>query len=270
MTKWYIQVWDYPDLYLDCRNGGTRNGTNIIVNKFTGLPSQQWLIAERDEWFKPATDLAQAIDIGSRNNFAPGSDLILWSHHGRSNQHWSYDKASKAIVSPQLNLCMELQGSFSPGSKVVCANRSGSAQQRWKIFTVDPPNSLYQPPATAAPYSIPEAPKSPDGYDPEPAPPPRAPAGYAQAPPLIPPGQAPYGPWWPGYAPGQAPYQSGSSQYQPQGAGPHYGQYDWVAPPPYPARPEPAFPIGGYAPGQLGRATPNAGPHRPPPADDED
>jgi hypothetical protein len=82
----------------------------LTASAFTGLDSQQWLIEESAQWYKPASNPGQAIDIGANNNFAPGSDLILWAHHGRSNQRWSYDKSSKAIVSPQLNLCMELQG----------------------------------------------------------------------------------------------------------------------------------------------------------------
>jgi hypothetical protein len=107
-----------------------------------------------------------SLDIGKRNGVHDGSDIITWTHHGRANQQFRYDPATKAISAVRFKLVLEAR--FSPRLCVVAATPNGAAVQQWRIVSVGNPSVNYQPPAIPRP--LPPAP--PSATDAIPRPPP--------------------------------------------------------------------------------------------------
>lgn len=65
--------------------GGPSNGANLITYDKHGGVNQQWFLNSDGTIVSAGADLA--IDI-ARNHYRPGSDVIAFKTHGKSNQQF--------------------------------------------------------------------------------------------------------------------------------------------------------------------------------------
>jgi hypothetical protein len=130
IETWFIKSLDHPELDLDCKTRATRDGTLIIANHYTGQSTQKWTLDDAKLPIHSVAAPTQVMDIGKRNGFSRGSDVILWRCTGSCNQWRTFDKSNRRIVAPSLNLGMRSKDHCSERERRSVSVRRAVGQPR--------------------------------------------------------------------------------------------------------------------------------------------
>jgi hypothetical protein len=76
----------------------------------------------------------KCLDIEGGTSATAGANVQIYKCHGKDNQKWKYDRASKRLISKLGNLCLDVSGaSMSSGTSLIVWQCHNSANQKFDV-----------------------------------------------------------------------------------------------------------------------------------------
>jgi hypothetical protein len=139
--QYYIKSALDNNYVLDLKDGGTANGTNIILNKYSGSDSQKFYVKYvGDGYYELISEKSgKCVDVAGGNK-APGTNVQIWDYYGVKSQKYiirQADNGTYYLVSGTGGAYVDVYGAkIASGTNIQIWSGNNNNAQKWKFEAV--------------------------------------------------------------------------------------------------------------------------------------
>lgn len=139
--QYYIKSALDNNYVLDLKDGGTANGTNIILNKYSGSDSQKFYVKYvGDGYYELISEKSgKCVDVAGGNK-APGTNVQTWDYYGVKSQKYiirQADNGTYYLVSGTGGAYVDVYGAkIASGTNIQIWSGNNNNAQKWKFEAV--------------------------------------------------------------------------------------------------------------------------------------
>ena len=139
--QYYIKSALDNNYVLDLKDGRTANGTNIILNKYSGSDSQKFYVKYvGDGYYELISEKSgKCVDVAGGNK-APGTNVQIWDYYGVKSQKYiirQADNGTYYLVSGTGGAYVDVYGAkIASGTNIQIWSGNNNNAQKWKFEAV--------------------------------------------------------------------------------------------------------------------------------------